>query len=417
MDKTRLAFIGSLVVMLVAFSGLGGQKTSYAKTLYVGGSMALTGPYAENVGAVLAGFEDYVKYVNETKMVAPWRKEKWPADIALEVLWRDDELKPTKALTNYEELKAKGMLVFLVSGSPQALALKDKLYEDHMGSVSFASGPYLLKPPQTIFTHYPIYTDSLAAIADWFKEKWKNKTKPRVAYLTADNAMGRSIEIPELKNYLLNTGYEFAGIQYVPLMVTAPPTTQLMWLKENKVDLAIGIMINPGAQPTVKEAVRLGMGTYLDYPITFGVGPACPASVFTRDMGKMGDGVVLAGVQPTWDRDIPGVRFSTELQKKYHPAKWVSDSSYFSGIAMVMTQVEALRLALKDVPFKNLTRRAVLEQGFYKIKNLDTGGLTSTPLTYGPGDVEGVDGVGVDQVQEGKAVRLGIWPCRNLYEH
>ncbi|MEJ2723671.1 MAG: ABC transporter substrate-binding protein [Deltaproteobacteria bacterium] len=415
MSRTKLTFIAYLAVILVAFFGLADHKTTYAKTLYVGGSMALTGPYAENVGAVLAAFQDYVKYVNETKMLAPWRNEKWPADIALEVLWRDDELKPAKALSIYEELKAKGILVFHVSGSPQALALMDRLYEDHMGSVSFASGPYLLKPAKTIFTHYPIYTDSLAAIADWFKEQWKDETKPRVAYLTADNAMGRSIEIPELKNYLLKTGYEFAGTQYVPLLPASPPTTQLAWLKENNVNLAIGIMINPGAQPTIKEAVRLGMGPHLDYNITFGFGPTCPASVFTRDMGKKGDGAVLAGVQPTWDRDIPVVKFSAELQKKYHPDKWVTDSSYFSGIPSAMTQVEALRLALKVVPFENLTRRAVLEHGFYKIKNLDTGGLTSTPLTYGPGDVEGVDEVGVDQVQEGKAVRLGTWPCRHLY--
>jgi hypothetical protein len=96
-----------------------------AKTLYIGGSMALTGAYAENVAAVLAAFEDYSKYVNETKRLAPWRNEKFPADITLEVLWRDDELKPAKALTIYEELKAKGMLVVQGIRLSTALALKD----------------------------------------------------------------------------------------------------------------------------------------------------------------------------------------------------------------------------------------------------------------------------------------------------
>jgi len=414
MAKMRLAVFVSVIILLLA-SLLFSAGANAAKVLYIGGSMALTGAYAENVAAVLAAFEDYDKYVNETKRLAPWRGEKFPADITLEVLWRDDELKPAKALSIYEELKAKGILVFKVSGSPQALALKDRLNEDRMGAVSFSSGPYLLKPPQTIFTHYPIYSDSLAAIADWFKEKWKETRKPRVAYLTADNAMGKSIEIPEMLEYLKKVGYDFVGSQYVPLVPTAPPTTQLMWLKENKVDLALGIMINPGAQPTIKEAVRLGMGPHLGYKIAFGFGGACPASMFERDMGKLGDGVLIAGSQPTWGRDLPGVKFATELQKKYHPNKWVSDGSYFSGMAEVMTQVEALRLALKEVPFEKLTPRAVLEHGFYKIKNLDTGGMTSTPLTYGPGKIEGVDAVGVDQVQEGRAVRLGIWPCRNLY--
>jgi len=414
MAKIRLAFVTSVIIMLVATS-LFPTSVKAAKTLTIGGSMALTGAYAENVAAVLAAFQDYAKYVNETKRLAPWRDEKFPPDITLEVLWRDDELKPAKALSIYEELKAKGILVFKVSGSPQALALKDRLNEDRMGAVSFASGPYLLKPPQTIFTHYPIYSDSLAAIADWLKEKWKETRKPRVAYLTADNAMGKSIEIPEMEAYLKKVGYELAGSQYVPLVPTSPPTTQLMWLKQNKVDLALGIMINPGAQPTIKEAVRLGMGPHLGYKIVFGFGGACPAAMFERDMGKLGDGVLIAGSQPTWGRDLPGVKFSTELQKKYHPDKWVSDGSYFSGMAEVMTQVEALRLALKEVPFEKLTPGAVLDHGFYKIKNLGTGGMTSTPLTYGPGKVEGVDAVGVDQMQEGKAVRLGIWPCRHLY--
>lgn len=80
-----------------------------------------------------------------------------------------------------------------------------------------------------------------------------------------------------------------------------------------------------------------------------------------------------------------------------------------------MIQVEALRLALKEAPLEKLTPRAVLEHGFYKIKNLDTGDMTSTPLTYGSGKVEGIDAVSVDQVQNGKAVRLNVWPCRNLY--
>ena len=53
-----------------------------------------------------------------------------------------------------------------------------------------------MTPPGTILTYYPIYTDDLAAVADWFKTNWKETRKPRVAYLTADNSMGKSIEIP-----------------------------------------------------------------------------------------------------------------------------------------------------------------------------------------------------------------------------
>ena len=415
MIKIRLALVAYVIIMVVALS-LFPVSANAAKIFYISGTQSLTGPYAEDSAAVLAAFEDYAKYVNETKNLAPWRKEKFPADITLEVLWRDDELKPAKALTIYEELKAKGILVYRCSGSPIALALKDRLNEDKMGATSMATGPYLMTPPGTIFTYYPIYTDSLAGVADWFKEKWKETRKPRVAYLTADNAMGKSIEIPEMEAYLKKIGYEFVGSQYVPLVPTAPPTTQLMWLKQNKVDLALGVMINPGSQPTVKEMVRLGIGPNLDYKMVLGVATPGHVAVFAPAMGELGDGYVCAGSFPPFDDlSVPGIRFIIENQKKYHPDKFVSHIQYVGGFLEGMIQVEALRLALQKMPLEKLKPADVLNQGFYQIKNLETGGLSSTPLTYGPGKIEGVDAVRVDQLQKGKIVKLGAWPCRHVY--
>ena len=415
MGKMRLALVASVIIMLVV-SSLFPVSAEAAKTLYIGGSMALTGAYAEDVAAILSAFEDYAKYVNETKNLAPWRKETFPADIALEVLWRDDELKPAKAVTIYEELKAKGMLVFRVSGFPQGNAVKDGLNEDSMGATSMASGPLFLKPPQTVFTYYPIYTDGLAAIADWFLGQWKGPGKPKVAYLTADTSLGKAIEVPEMGAYLKKVGYEFVGAQYVPLVPTAPPTTQLMWLKQNKVDLALGAMINPGSQPTIKEAVRLGMGPHLEHKITFGMATPSHLPVFAPAMGELGNGFVVAGgFPPLNDISTPGIKFCNDLQKKYRPDKRSTHIMYVGGMLEAIIQVEALRLALKEVPFEKLTRVDVLNNGFYKIKNLETGGLSSTPLTYGPGKIQGVDAVRVDQLQKGKIIKLGVWPCRQLY--
>jgi len=416
MNKIKMLSTGLMVLMSAALLLLPASAQA-EKKLYISGTQSLTGPFAEDSAAVLAAFEDYAKYVNETKNMAPWRKEKWPADITLEVLWRDDELKPAKALTIYEELKAKGILVYRCSGSPIALALKDRLKADNMGATTMATGPFLLTPPGTVFTYYPLYTDELAAIADWFKENWKETRKPRVAYLTADNAMGRSIEIPEMKAYLEKIGYEFVGTQYVPLVPTAPPTTQLMWLKNNKVDLALGTMINPGSQPTVKEMVRLGMGPHLPYKMTFGVSAPGHAAVFAPAMGELGEGYVCAGSFPNWDEPSPGVKFQIDIQNKYHPNKFVKHIQYMGGMLEAMIQVEALRLAMEKVPFEKLKPVDVLEQGFYRIKNLDTGSISSVPITYGPGKIEGVDKVRVDQVQKGKVVKLGVWPYRNIYKH
>jgi hypothetical protein len=415
MAKIKWALVAFAIITLAATS-LFPASAEAEKKLYVGGTQSLTGPFAEDSAAVLAAIEDYVKYVNDTKKLAPWRDEKFPADITLEVMWRDDELKPSKAMSIYEELKAKGMLVARISGSPIALALKDRLWEDRMGATSMATGSYYLSPPQSCLTYYPIYTDSCAAVADWFKANWKKKRKPRIAYLTADNAMGRSIEIPEMKAYLKKIGYEFVGAQYVPLVATSPPTTQLTWLKRKGVDLAVGVMINPGAQPTVKEMVRLGMGPYQPYKITFGTPAPGHAAVLAEAMGELGDGYVCAGsFRPLDDLSVPGLKFCSDLQDKYRTGKRITHIMYEAGVLEAMTQVEALRLAMQKVPFEKLTPRDVLEQGFFKIKNLPTGDISSTPLTYGPGDVEGVDKIRIDQVRKGKVVKVGLTPLRHIY--
>jgi ABC-type branched-subunit amino acid transport system substrate-binding protein len=415
MGKMRLTVNVCLITFLVLGTLFLLCGKTEAKTVYIGSTMSLTGAYAEDSAAVLAGFEDYVRYVNETKKLAPWRKEQWPSDVTIELLWRDDELKPAKALSIYEELKAKGILVYRCSGSPVALALKDRLKQDNMGATSMTTGSFLMTPPGTIFTYYPIYTDALAAAADWFKSTWKESRKPRVAYLTSDNAMGKSIEIPQMKAFLEKAGYEFVGIQYIPLIPTSPPTTQLMWLKENKVDLALGVLINPNAQPAVKEMVRLGMGPHLAYKMTLAAATPAHMPVFVAAMGELGDGFVVAGGYPPWDDPAPGIKWAAEMQKKYRPNKFVAHSQYFGGLVEAMTQVEALRLAMLKTPVEKLQPVDVLNNGFSQIKNLDTGGITSSPLNYAPGKIEGVDKVRVDQVKKGKVSKQGVYPVHNIY--
>ncbi len=93
-------------------------KTAAAQNMYVGGTFALTGAYAEDTTAVLNGFTDYAKYVNDNHIIAPWYKDrKVPNNVSVQVLWGDDQLAADKALTIYDDLKSKGLLVERVSSS------------------------------------------------------------------------------------------------------------------------------------------------------------------------------------------------------------------------------------------------------------------------------------------------------------
>ena len=50
------------------------RGSAAGKTVYIGGTMSLTGPYAEDSAAIFAAYEDYVKYVNETKTLGTMAK-------------------------------------------------------------------------------------------------------------------------------------------------------------------------------------------------------------------------------------------------------------------------------------------------------------------------------------------------------
>jgi hypothetical protein len=436
MAKIKWLLIVALVISLVALPFLGacgeeedttpppsdgGAAPPVEYTLYVGGCFALTGAYAEDMAASLAGYEDYVDWVNENKILAPWYPEKTiPDNVTFEVLWRDDELNVEKVLSIYEELKDKGLLVERVSGSPQALALMDLMNEDRIAATSAAAGPYLLSPPKTIFTNYPIYTDDCGAYADWFLESWTGSSAPKFAFLTADNAMGRSVVTDEMKDYLESIGYEIVGEQYVPLVPTAPPDTQLLWLKDNDVDVCFGVMINPGSQATVKEMNNLSMGPGMDYEITFGCATPSHLQVFAPAMGELGNGFCVAGGYASWDDTGDGITFANQLVAANRPDKvGAMHIMYVDGIVECMTQIEAMRLALIDTGKSpdQLTSADVLEYGFYKIKSLSTGGITGSPLTYGPGDVEGADEARIQQVQNGVIVDMGSYPCHHIYKH
>lgn len=397
------------------------STTAAAQTMYVGGTFALTGAYAEDTTAVLNGFQDYAKYVNDNHIIAPWYTDRTlPTNVTVQVLWGDDQLAADKALTIYDDLKSKGLLVERVSSTAEGLALKEKMNADRVGATSQATSPAYLSPPETIFTNAPIYTDSLAGAADWFISNWKDTTrKPRVAYLTADMASGRSIDIPEMQAYLEKDGFEFAGKQFVPLVPTTPPTTQLSWLKDNKVDLAIGFMVNGGSQPTIKEAVRLGMGTDQAYKITFAFANPSHLQIFVPAMGTTGNGVVVTGDFVAWESNVAGVQFANALNAKYRAGNPVTNIMYLDGIIEAMTQVEAQRLAMAQTgkTVAQLKPVDVLEYGFYNIQNFSDGDITITPLTYGPGKVEGVGKVRIQQVQAGKIVEVGSAPLHDIYKH
>jgi hypothetical protein len=423
--KNKILLISLAAVLAISLSIVGctgAPPAGVEGTLQIGGLFGLTGPWAEDCGAVLAGFQDYADWVNAHHKVSPWGAS-IPVGVNFTVVSMNDGCVDSGlALTNYEIMKENGLLVQRISGSAIAQALMSTLISDEVGATSQASGSYLLKPTlATIFMNYPIYTDQLAAIADWFMAKWLaggNTTAARVCYLNNDS-FGRSVPIPAMTAYLQSKKFVVVlPNQEVSSTPTESPTAAWNFIKDNDIDLVLGAHTCIGSVPLMQWATDEGIGLNLAYNVTFGFCSPSHLCVFLRDVEDPetdGNGLVVAGSYPCWDSGEDGVDFCLDLQELYGTN--ITHIMYLHGVVEAMIQVEAMRLALANTGKSpaDLTTADVLNNGFRKISGLDTGGIIPTTLTYGTTDIEGAETVVLNQNQAGENVELGTWPLRHVY--
>ena len=409
MNKIKLTLIVVLGIMIVLLS----QSAAFPqqKVIKAGGSWALTGPWALDAQSCLWGTADYLAYANERQLVK---------GVTFELIWADDKSEAPRGISILENNIAKGCMFNHSSATNIYLATKNRLNEKQIPTTCMGSTPPYLTEPTTAFLCQAVLSDGGGAFIDWFLESWKESRKPRFAYLTADSAAGRSIEVPELTNYIKSKGIEIVGSQYVSTPQLSPPTTQLMWLKDNKIDLTFGATVTSGMAPTVKEALRLGMGRYESYKIIFGCSNLSNPAPMIEALGEKANGVIVTGAFPSFDDETPGMKLVRDLLKKYRPDKKPSVDiygQYVAGVVHGMMIVESTRLALEKVPYEKLTPGDIIKYGFYQMKSFDIGGLTSTPLTFGPGKHYGEETCPVYELLHGNQVLVGKYPLRRLFKH
>jgi hypothetical protein len=459
MFKVKLVLIALLLVtvgVLPVLAGCagGGAAPCSNYTILIGGGFPLTVAYPEDGLAVLDAFQDYARWVNANHKISPWSSDTFPANITLQVVYMDDQgVNPTVAKSDYATLKAQGLKVWRISGTPIGTAMKAQLFGDQCGATSMASGAWVETGGSgSIFMVYPLYTEQMAAVADWFitgnatinPNGWnvthpagENYTKPRVAYLT-NNTFGStgSLIVASLNNYLTSIGYDLVDTN--PHFVTsggaaaydaAAASAALTWCVNNNIDLTLGAMTCPPAEQLMGLADSLGIGSTnytgnTTYTMQVALASPAHAVIYLRDTGApgtvVGNGLVVAGSYPAWYDNVtnPGVAFCELLQNTYRPGQGVTYNAsayalshvmYQHGVVEAMTQVDALRLAMLNTGKSpcDLTMSDIFTQGFLKINGLDTGGIIPGIINYSTGSVEGAQYVRIDQCVNGTLGNLG----------
>ena len=109
MRKTGLILIAFMFFLAIALPAQAGE------TIKIASSLAITGPTSDVGNPYSKGIEDYVKYVNDTKMLG---------DDKLVAFVRDDGYQNEVTKRNFEDFLDEGIVLYLNYSTGSTLALE-----------------------------------------------------------------------------------------------------------------------------------------------------------------------------------------------------------------------------------------------------------------------------------------------------
>jgi len=361
------------------------------KIVEIGTINSLTGAGSRADQLYLSGQLDYVDYFNEQEMLP---------EVTIEVLWRDSARSVQMWISAYEAFKGEAMSVLMSTETVGLEAYNDKLERDQMPLVTDNAAQEIVYPPRWYYFSCPTWAEQFTAVADYFMENWQEERPPRLAFMVTDSSFGRQIEITGTK-YARGLGFEILPMEIVPY-VPIDTTTQLLRAKERGADFVYvsGILVTSG--PILRDAERLGL---LD-KIRFG-GTKISAGKGLIDMaGAASDGYLFPRTCPSiLETEHPGIKLIWDVQMKYH-GEVVAEEEYIGGWTATAVTCEAVRRAIENVGYENLSGPAV-KDALDSIKGFNINGLVT--ITYSPDDHVGSHEVAAYEIRGSEIVRVSDW--------
>jgi ABC-type branched-subunit amino acid transport system substrate-binding protein len=377
--------IGSLAlvgVLIVFFVGLNVAHGADVKEVVVGEICAMTGPTSATHLMCMSGSKDYFDYVNETGGIKGKK-----GTVKIDYISYDSQYVAAKAKDGFARLREKGMIVL----THCAAGHSDALLADHerakiplvTGSLGVAS----MWSEWVYANYHPGIANMIRTWALWVKSKWEKEGKPGgkliLGAIESDEPWA-PLALWDIKSFNKEQGIEIV-IDKMP-KGTTDATPQLTRLKKAGAREIFVLSSAPGTAIILKSAKSMG----LDIPLT-----QCAATT-------LGDVIDLAGADlaegyqgsyfyepvskdPKF-KDSEGMKLAKMLWEKNHPGKKPRDM-YVNGLLSGMIIVEAIKLALDEVPPDQLNGETLKKYGLDRIRDFDAMGLT-TPISYIPGDLD-----------------------------
>lgn len=388
---------------------LAGTASAQQKEIVIGDQCDRTGP-TQIVGTTLCpAMQDYYKLVNFQGGVDGWK-------IRGDEI--DNQYKVPQGIEAYERQKQMGVVMMTLYGTPQTVALNERLEQDHMPTTSPGFGisaaadgtryPYLFPIAAT-------YWSQAAGAVKFAKDKLGGSLKgKKIAYVYYDNPAGKEPIV------ILDALQKIEGFQMRTFAVPPPGVelgAQILDITQRfHPDFVIAHLF--GRSPSVLIKGLRGAG----YPLSHVVGLVWASA--EADIEAAGGWGVAEGyntMQFAGAGDNYPVRQAIKAMYKKEgqnpPDTMKNTVIYNRGVFQAAIQIEAIKNALKISGGKKPTGEQV-KAGLEQIHNFTLGGLVP-PLQVTAADHEGGGWVRIFQVHGGKFVPATGWyrAYRDVVEH
>jgi branched-chain amino acid transport system substrate-binding protein len=322
MRKRRL-FVGLISIFIFALAVLPLNARSQPKPIKIGGSLAITGPVAENAQWVKRGYEYWAEKVN---------KRGGLLGRPVELIIYDDEGKPGKGVTLLEKAITVDKVDLLLGGYPGHVCAAQMPIAEKYGMVYVSMGGHMASFSQGFkysFSATPMMGEWLSVSFFNFLESLPVEDRPKtVAFIRMNNPIGRSGIPGERK------GAEKLGMKIVLEEFYDPPLTTADALvtkaKERGAELLYCTQFFPDAVLTVRSCKALEYNPKFFQQSIVATAPAW-VKTLGADANYVFQGVIMVNSLP-----FPGIQELNKVAKE----KWgepVAPEYFLFGYSWVET--------------------------------------------------------------------------------
>lgn len=387
--KTQRVWMLRIVVTLTVTLAL--AVPSQAADVYkLALSLAITGPTSDAGNPYSKGVEDYIRYVNETKMLGK-------ATVQCPI--RDDQYMTDITKRNFEEFLDEGIVLYLNYSTGSTLALKRDFEEEKIPVIpaSFHAGN--LVDANYIFLPIATYSSQCIGLAEYIVQH--NKSGPaKVAMFIHPSAFGRG-PVEDVQK-AVKSGLQMDIVEVVEHGKDLDNTATLQRLLNKKVRYVICQTVQSPVATLLKDAQRLGVTAKTfgeEGKLTFVGAHYTGGNDLIELAGSAAEGFFWTTSYTLTSEPGKGTDFQLMLAKKYgRDNKTANSHNYTNGMMVAQLAVETIRRV--QARGKKVTR-----ENLYKELNAMHGdkgyspGNTVGPVTYSPTDHAGVDTLQIYSVQ------------------